>query len=205
MPPRPQDVREGVRRRVIGMAHRTQLREADDGVERRADFVAHAGQEVALGAAGLFGFGSRLLQLADVHRHHDEAHHATIDHIRRVGDMGGQAIALHVLSAALAALQHLVDKRLAAQPASSRQHLGHVPTDQGLGLVRPVPHQPPIHEAQHQPGVPVGDGAGHPVQHRLQSVELQGLELQPRAQFSDLSLQGRSFVGFDRAREHGWV
>ncbi len=42
-----------------------QLRHAEDAVHGRADFVAHVGQEVALGAVGLFGrkFGFDQLDL----------------------------------------------------------------------------------------------------------------------------------------------
>ena len=39
---------------------------ADDGVHRRADLVAHGGQERALGLRGRLGLAPRLLQLADV-------------------------------------------------------------------------------------------------------------------------------------------
>ena len=35
--------------------------EADDGIERRAQFVAHVGQEGALGGVGVLGVGARLL------------------------------------------------------------------------------------------------------------------------------------------------
>ena len=47
---------------------RTQFRHADDGVHRRADFVAHVGQEKALGAAGRFGglLGLRQLPVGPV-------------------------------------------------------------------------------------------------------------------------------------------
>ncbi len=38
-----------------------QLRHADDGIHRRADFVGHVGQKAALGAAGGFGSGHRPL------------------------------------------------------------------------------------------------------------------------------------------------
>ena len=39
-----------------------QIGEAEDGVHRRADFVAHVGQECALGPVGRLGSGSRLVQ-----------------------------------------------------------------------------------------------------------------------------------------------
>jgi hypothetical protein len=42
------------------------LREADDGVERRAQLVAHVGQENALGAVGRFGVAHRDRQCAAV-------------------------------------------------------------------------------------------------------------------------------------------
>src|SRR5262245_62619925 len=42
--------------------HGDQLGETDDGVERRAQLVAHIGQERRLGAVGLFG---RVLRLDD--------------------------------------------------------------------------------------------------------------------------------------------
>ena len=38
------------------------VREADDGVERRAQFVAHGGEETALGGVGAFGLGARVLE-----------------------------------------------------------------------------------------------------------------------------------------------
>ena len=39
-----------------------QLREPEDGVERRAQLVTHAGEEVALGAIGAVGFDTRIPQ-----------------------------------------------------------------------------------------------------------------------------------------------
>ena len=55
------------------------LGEADDGVERRAQFVAHGGEETGLGRVGLLGGGARqierlLLELAvgDVAHHGDD-------------------------------------------------------------------------------------------------------------------------------------
>ena len=38
------------------------LGEADDGVERRAQLVAHGGEEPALGGVGALGFGARILE-----------------------------------------------------------------------------------------------------------------------------------------------
>ena len=46
-----------------GAAGFHQLRETEDRVERRAQFVAHAGQEIGLGAVGLLRRGHRLVQL----------------------------------------------------------------------------------------------------------------------------------------------
>ena len=46
-----------------------QLRHPDHAVERRADLVAHVGQELRLRARGLDGLGQRALALADVGAH----------------------------------------------------------------------------------------------------------------------------------------
>jgi hypothetical protein len=46
-------------------AHLQQLAEAEDGVERGAQLVAHAGEEVALGAVGGLGRDLGLLQVGD--------------------------------------------------------------------------------------------------------------------------------------------
>ncbi len=56
-----------------------QVAHADDGVERRAQFMAHDRQEAALGQVGLFGLGLGLGQFADQGRdiggQHDKAGH----------------------------------------------------------------------------------------------------------------------------------
>ena len=49
---------------ALGIEHQRRLLhqhlgEADDGVERRAQFVAHGGEEAALGGVGAFGLGMR--------------------------------------------------------------------------------------------------------------------------------------------------
>ena len=53
--------------------------ESDDGVERRAQFVAHGGKEAALGGVGLFGGGARQIErlflnfsIGDVAHHRDD-------------------------------------------------------------------------------------------------------------------------------------
>ena len=58
---------------------RDHLGEADDGVERRAQFVAHGGKEAALGGVGLFGGGARQIErlfldlsIGDVAHHGDD-------------------------------------------------------------------------------------------------------------------------------------
>ncbi|OFA07223.1 hypothetical protein DUGA2_05550 [Duganella sp. HH101] len=56
------DLAEVVQRLRRQVQMRAQACEAEDGVHRRADFVADVGQEVALGAGGRFGVGARLLQ-----------------------------------------------------------------------------------------------------------------------------------------------
>ena len=80
-----------------------QVRQADDGVHRRADLVAHVGQEGALGAVGGLGAVARqhqlgigllqlllgLLDLGDVGHQHQEAAHLAVD---QVGDVVGQAV-----------------------------------------------------------------------------------------------------------------
>ena len=38
------------------------VRETDDGVERRAQFVAHGGEKTALGGIGALGLGARVLE-----------------------------------------------------------------------------------------------------------------------------------------------
>ena len=54
-----------------------QVAHADDGVERRAQLMAHDGEEAALGPVRLLGLGLRLGQLADqrgdIGRQHDQA------------------------------------------------------------------------------------------------------------------------------------
>ena len=54
-----------------------QVAHADDGVERRAQLVAHDGEEAALGLVGLLGLGLGLGQFADqrgdIGRQHDQA------------------------------------------------------------------------------------------------------------------------------------
>ncbi len=47
--------------REIGLV-RQHLGEADDGVQRRAQLVAHGGEEAALGVVGALGLGARALQ-----------------------------------------------------------------------------------------------------------------------------------------------
>ena len=51
------------------LARQQQLRHADHAVERRADLVAHVGQELGLRARGLDRLGQRALALADVGAH----------------------------------------------------------------------------------------------------------------------------------------
>ena len=51
----PQDVVHRVGLVSGDVVHLEELREPEDGVERRAELVAHARQEVALGLAGLLG------------------------------------------------------------------------------------------------------------------------------------------------------
>ena len=52
---------------ALGIEHQRQLfhqhvRKADNGVERRAQFVAHGGEEAALGGIGALGLAARVLQ-----------------------------------------------------------------------------------------------------------------------------------------------
>ena len=56
MPARADDVADAVRLRRRQVLHLQDLAEAEDGVERRAQLVAHAREEIALGAVGVLGF-----------------------------------------------------------------------------------------------------------------------------------------------------
>ena len=58
--------------REVGIAVH-QLAESEDGIERGAQFVAHVGQEDALGLVGGFGLTACLLKLADVIVDHNES------------------------------------------------------------------------------------------------------------------------------------
>ncbi len=203
MAPRLLDVGKGLGRRLACMAHGPQLGKADDGVERRADLVAHAGQEVALGAAGLLGVGAGLLELGDVQRHDDEAGHAAFDHVGRVADLGRQA-GLDVLTGTGLACQRPLHEGTGVLPPAWRQHLGDVAPEQGLGLVRPVSGQLAVDEAQDQLGIPVGHRAGHAVEHGLQTLQALGSQLQLRTQQGDLAAQGGRVVGLAR-QQVGWA
>ena len=46
---------------------RQHFRKADDGVERRAQLVAHGGEEPALGGIGALGFRARVLERLFLH------------------------------------------------------------------------------------------------------------------------------------------
>ena len=60
---------------AIKRAAREQVREPDDGVERRADLVAHVGNECTLGLVGRLGLRLGALDRANVERHHEEPGH----------------------------------------------------------------------------------------------------------------------------------
>ena len=88
------------------------LGEADDGVQRRAQFVAHGGEEAGLGGIGLLGGGARqferlLLHLAvgDVAHHGDDLGLGATCLLERPAahldpdEVGGNALAAHRVAA----------------------------------------------------------------------------------------------------------
>ena len=90
MPPGPHDVADGLAVMVGQVVHLEELGEAQHAVERGAQLVAHAGQEVALGLAGLLGrlhrhvhLGFDLELVGHVTRHDHRAHgRAVVTHHR---------------------------------------------------------------------------------------------------------------------------
>ena len=84
-----------------------QLGHPDHAVERRADLVAHVGQELGLRARGLDGLGQRALALADVGAHGAGGIDAAVgvlerelDELERAAAGGGVALELGGLAAA---------------------------------------------------------------------------------------------------------
>jgi hypothetical protein len=82
------DDAEHVAMLAVGGGDLEQLHHAEDGVHRRADFVAHRGQEGALGAVGRFGGVARLAQAALGIDERRDVHPVAVPH--RVG-AGAQA------------------------------------------------------------------------------------------------------------------
>ena len=131
-------------RRQLGLEQ--QRRHAEHAVHRRADLVAHVGQELALGHRGRFGLDARrlerqleLLPLGDVHRRAEDAprlavpvlgppvrpvpaHRAVLQHpLAIVADVLAEleraAVRLHQLGA-IVRLQHRVERRRATPTAA---------------------------------------------------------------------------------------
>ena len=71
----------GGAQRLVGVL-RAHLRQAQHRVQRRADLVAHAGQEVAFGLAGGLGLFFGQLDLGDVEDHGEKSLDLAIDHVR---------------------------------------------------------------------------------------------------------------------------
>ena len=111
-----------IARRAHGAEHlvRHHLGKADDGVERRAQFVAHIGEEARLRAVGLFGEVARLdqrllvdLALGDVARHRDDvAGLALGGRCRAAADLGPHECAVGALETDLGAARHVRNSSL---------------------------------------------------------------------------------------------
>ncbi|OEZ96019.1 hypothetical protein DUGA2_64000 [Duganella sp. HH101] len=159
-----------------------QPRQADDGVHRRADFVAHIGQEFALGAVGRLGAVARqhqfivqflqvqfgFLQFGDVgHQHEEAAHLAALVDVGDVVDPGVADVARRpaqpVGKALRLAVQRAPHVRRAERILFRAQHLGHARAQHLLGGAAVPFEEVAVGETAVQAGVPVGHHAGQVV------------------------------------------
>ena len=184
------DDREQVPRGVVDLGHAVALlgveraalqqpRHAEHGVHRRADLVAHVGQELALGAVGAVGriarLGERgvqhlqlalcLLQFGDLVHQHEEAHHlaaAPLGHIVHPGVVDAAVAAeLFALEHLGLARQHSLDSRQSVGQQLLAQHALEVAADHlVLTLAQPV-EEALVGVAAAQFAVPVDHAARH--------------------------------------------
>ena len=159
-----------------------QARQADDGVHRRADFMAHVGDEFALGDTGRLGLVAcahqllvefmqaqfRALEFRDVRGQHEEAAHAAA--VVDIGDVIGPRVA-HLargieqvaLEALRPARQHAVDMVGIHVEQFLPQQFAHVDAGQfGAAAAKPFVIEF-ICEAATQIGAPVRHHAGQVV------------------------------------------
>src|SRR5215468_4240048 len=94
MPPRLLDVAEVLRLLVVDLAEhalREHLREADDGVERGAQLVAHVGQELALVLARDLELPALLRDLAEQPRVLDRKSRLSREGLQQLDDFRGES------------------------------------------------------------------------------------------------------------------